>query len=122
MYKELWKYTYEYFQSKGIHNLIWVWTSQNNGDIDWYPGDAYVDIIGQDIYNRNALQNAADFEKLQATYPNKMITLSECGNVGLISEQWTNGARWSWFMPWYDDSKSKVEEHHADDGCRYIRD
>ena len=114
VYKELWKYTYEYFQSKGIHNLIWVWTSQNNGDTDWYPGDAYVDIIGQDIYNQGSMQNVADFMKLQATYPNKMIALSECGNVGLISEQWTNGARWSWFMPWYQYNATTLDGHeHA---------
>jgi mannan endo-1,4-beta-mannosidase len=30
-----------------IHNLIWVWNGQHQ---DWYPGDAYVDIVGTDIY------------------------------------------------------------------------
>ena len=60
------------------------------------------------------MQNVADFMKLQATYPNKMITLSECGNVGLISEQWTNGARWSWFMPWYQYNATTLDGHeHA---------
>ena len=33
-----------------------------------------------------------------------------------MSAQTACGISWSWFMPWYDDSKSKVEEHHADDG------
>lgn len=38
-----------------------------------------------------------------------MVTLSECGanidanaELGLLSEQWNAGARWLWFMPWYD--------------------
>lgn len=113
-YKKLWRYLYDFFKTKGINNLIWVWTSQNNGDNDWYPGDEYVDIIGQDIYNNNAASNAADFNKLQATYPNKMVTLSECGNVGKISEQWRKGAYWSYFMPWYDyDAKSLDNHQHA---------
>ena len=92
-----------------------MWTSQNNGDTDWYPGDAYVDIIGQDIYSKGADDNAKDFAKLQKTYPNKMVTLSECGGVGKISDQWTKGARWSWFMPWYKYNATSLDNHdHAD--------
>lgn len=114
VYKQLWIYLYDYFREAGVNNLIWVWTSQNNGDTDWYPGDAYVDIIGQDIYNQNATSNASDFKKLQQTYPNKMVTLSECGNVGKISEQWAGGASWSYFMPWYQyDAKSLDGHEHA---------
>ena len=37
---------FETFKSKGINNLIWVWTTETNDDT-WYPGDEYVDIIGQ---------------------------------------------------------------------------
>lgn len=113
-YKALWAYMYEYFTSRGVHNLIWVWTSQNNGDIDWYPGDKYVDIIGQDIYNQGSTANASDFKKLQATYPSKIITLSECGNVGKLSEQWSKGARWSYAMPWYQYNATTLSGHqHA---------
>lgn len=113
-YKNLWRYMYDYFKSHGVNNLIWVWTSQNNGDTDWYPGDEYVDIVGQDIYNQGAAANAADYIRLQATYPNKIVTLSECGNVGKISEQWAAGARWSYFMPWYQYNASTLDGHeHA---------
>lgn len=113
-YKELWRYMYDYFKQAGVNNLIWVWTSQNNGDTDWYPGDEYVDIVGQDIYNQGAASNAADYIRLQATYPNKIVTLSECGNVGKISEQWAAGARWSYFMPWYQYNATTLDKHeHA---------
>jgi len=114
VYKELWIYTYNYLKDAGVNNLIWVWTSQNNGDTDWYPGDAYVDIIGQDIYNQKADANASDFKKLQNTYKNKMVTLSECGNVGKISEQHAKGANWSYFMPWYQYDATTLDNHeHA---------
>ncbi|MCQ2335059.1 MAG: glycoside hydrolase family 26 protein [Paludibacteraceae bacterium] len=113
-YKALWRYTFDYFHQAGVNNLIWVWTSQNNGDNDWYPGDEYVDIIGQDIYNKSASSNAEDFTRLQATYPHKLVTLSECGNVGKISEQWAAGAYWSYFMPWYQyDAKTLDGHQHA---------
>lgn len=115
VYVKLWRYMFDFFKSKGINNLIWVWTTQLK-DNAFYPGDDYVDIIGRDIYNqKDGAQNAAQFKAIQETYPGKMVTLSECGNVGKISEQWANGAYWSWFMPWYQYEATSLEGHeHAD--------
>jgi mannan endo-1,4-beta-mannosidase len=30
------------------------------------------------------------------------VALTECGNVPKISAQWRAGAKWLFFMPWYD--------------------
>ena len=113
-YKKLWKAMFDYFQQKGIHNLIWVWTTQNyngdasqyNNDEAWYPGDAYVDIIGRDLYGSNAEQNKQEFEEISARYSQKMVALAECGNseqgsFANISDCWNAGAKWAWFCPWY---------------------
>lgn len=101
-YKNLWVYMFDYFEDQGLNNLIWVWTTQTK-DNAFYPGDDYVDIIGRDAYNEaNASSLAAEFTSIQETYPNKMVTLSECGGVANISDQWSSGAKWSFFMPWYD--------------------
>ena len=105
-YVELWRYMFDYFKSKGINNLIWVWTTQTKDD-DFYPGDEYVDIVGKDVYtNSDAADLSALFKSIQEKYPRKMITLSECGNVANISGQWNNGAKWSWFMPWCDHERT----------------
>ncbi|MDR0799001.1 MAG: beta-mannosidase [Dysgonamonadaceae bacterium] len=114
-FKGLWIYMFNYFQQRGLNNLIWVWTTEVN-DPPFYPGDEYVDMIGRDLYNNtNATAIAAQFTLLQQRYPNKMITLAECGNVANIGEQWEAGARWAWFMPWYDynatDSDNPPHEH-----------
>ncbi len=116
-YKQLWQTMFNYFQSKGIHNLIWVWTSQNyNGDSTqydndaaWYPGDAYVDIVGRDLYGTTAAQQKTEFAALQARYPNKLIDLSEVGITSTaatanVVDAWNAGARWLGFMPWYGSS------------------
>ena len=104
---------FETFQSKGVSNLIWVWTSET-GDEDWYPGDAYVDIVGRDVYNKTlASQSVEEFRKLSTTYSHKLITLSECGNVSKISLQWSASANWSWFMPWYDYSRTNKMDDPA---------
>jgi len=119
VYKKLWTTMFDYFASKGIKNLIWVWTTQNyngdsstyNQDTDWYPGDNYVDIVGRDLYGYSASQNYTEYAQIQAAYPTKMVTLAECGtNVSgntafsSISNLWSAGAKWSWFMPWYGDT------------------
>ena len=113
-YKQLWQTMFDYFQKKGVHNLIWEWTTQNyngdansyNNDVDWYPGDKYVDIIGRDLYGYNATQQAQEFAEIQARYPEKMVALAECGSSdgtasADVQTAWNAGARWSYFMPWY---------------------
>jgi hypothetical protein len=118
-YKKLWITMFDYFKQKGVNNLIWIWTTQNyngnsanyNQDTDWYPGDAYCDMIARDLYGYNAAQNAQEFSEIQAAYPNKMVVLGECGwdssnktgkPQGDIVECWNAGAKWGHFMVWYD--------------------
>ena len=100
-FKSLWIAMFNYFKTEGLDNLIWVWTTEGN-DADWYPGDQYVDIVGRDVYNKETPDCVSEYTSIAENYGNKIVSLSECGTVGLISEQWASGARWSWFMPWYD--------------------
>lgn len=114
-YRKLWTMMFDYFKAQGVNNLIWVWTSEVT-DESWYPGDAYVDIIGTDMYGQNgtAVEPAAAaerFNRLAYRYPTKMIALSECGTVADIPSQWAAGGGWSWFMPWYNSA----EVSHATD-------
>lgn len=115
-YKKLWIYMFDFFKEKGINNLIWVWTSQLK-DADFYPGDAYVDIIGRDIYNqKSGFDNAVQYKSIAEVYSKKLVVLSECGNVATISSQWEAGAHWAFFMPWYQYNATTLIGHeHADD-------
>lgn len=119
VFKNLWHYMFDFFAAKGINNLIWVWTSCNNKDWQYYPGDEYVDIIGIDIYHNNSAESLSKlYASLSASAGSKMVTLSECGDVANVSVQWNAGARWSFFMPWYDydaDNKDKslLKHQHA---------
>lgn len=118
-YKKLWIKMFDYFKAQGLNNLIWVWTSETN-DADWYPGDKYVDIVGRDLYGNSASDCVNQYNTIKSEYGNKMIALSECGanidansQLGLLSEQWDGGARWLWFMPWYDGEGATLS--HASD-------
>jgi mannan endo-1,4-beta-mannosidase len=101
-YKQLYIYMFDYFRASGIHNLLWIWTSELN-DEDWYPGDEYVDIIARDGYpsgNRTHISQSADFKKLQKTHPNKMIAMPECNSVPSWDNMEKDGARWLFVAPW----------------------
>jgi mannan endo-1,4-beta-mannosidase len=101
-YKKLWIMMFNYFKSKELNNLIWVWTSETNDD-DWYPGDDYVDIIGCDLYNRPTSSSVlTTYNYIKTKYPDKIITLSEFGTLTDFKPQWDSGVTWSWIMPWYD--------------------
>lgn len=116
-YKSLWRTMFNYFQEKGIHNLIWTWTTQNyngdssqyNDDSDFYPGNEYVDIIGRDLYGTAAKANQTEFQEISSRHEGKMVALAECGRNGQtpfanISDVWQSGAKWLYFMPWYGES------------------
>ena len=114
-FKSLWIAMFNYFKTEGLDNLIWVWTTEGN-DSDWYPGDQYVDIVGRDIYNKETADCVSEYTSIAGNYGNKIVSLSECGTVGLISEQWASGARWSWFMPWDDGTNEDGSPAvHADE-------
>ncbi len=113
-YKKLWKTMKDYFEQRGIHNLIWIWTGTaktetNDSDESYYPGDDMVDMVGCDCYGSTAAELKSQYDGLTKLYPSKMITLAECGNntsdkkqMASISEMWNAGAKFLYFMPWYD--------------------
>jgi len=66
-YKSVYKYTVEYLRDeKDVHNLLYVYGPGSEASsleeyAERYPGDAYVDIVGFDMYNSspNAKDNSA---------------------------------------------------------------
>ena len=85
-YKSLYAYTRDYLESKGVHNMLYVYSP--NGPLETeaeymsrYPGDAYVDILAFDYYN--------DFN----TYPAESDTSffdhldQTCGVVSSVAKQ-----------------------------------
>ena len=107
---ELWRIMYQRFEDAGLDNLIWMWTHAAawmqpfSEGMKWYPGDEYVDIVGFDLYNvSNAYEcNTNYFQWLSNQCPDKLVAITECGNIASISSQWNAGAKWLFFMPWYD--------------------
>jgi mannan endo-1,4-beta-mannosidase len=106
--KALWKVMFDRMVNyHGLNNMIWVWTSDTaDSALDWYPGDAYVDVIGMDIYSPagDHRSQSVKFNKVKQIFGSKkIITLSECGSVPDPGLMQSNGDMWSWFMTWNGD-------------------
>ena len=103
-YKKLWKYLYkELTNTYGCNNLIWVYNGQS---ADWYPGDEYVDIVGEDIYPGNHVYDPQVSRFKQAINygsKTKITALTENGCIFDIDSAVNINALWCWFMTWGDE-------------------
>lgn len=101
-YKKLWRLLYDRLTNQyGLNNIIWVWNGQSK---DWYPGDEYVDIIGEDVYNNNY-----DYSPQQYTFSravdysngtNKLVAMTENGPLFDIDKAFETDCIWGWFCTW----------------------
>ena len=100
-YKKLWVYLYEELTYKyECNNLIWVFNAQNS---EWYPGDEYVDIVGEDIYPGQhvyAPQTAKFKEAAAYSTDNKIVALTENGCIFDIEQAVETNTMWAWFCTW----------------------
>ena len=100
-YKKLWVYLYnELTDTYGCNNLIWVYNGQS---ADWYPGDEYVDIVGEDIYPGNHVYDPQVSRFRQAINygsKTKITALTENGCIFDIDSAVSINALWCWFMTW----------------------
>jgi mannan endo-1,4-beta-mannosidase len=112
---KLWRLMYDRFTNfHQLNNLIWVWTTTDDSKaLTWYPGDNYVDILGMDIYPgeyQHGSQVIAFSRVKEKSGGDKLITLSECGSIPYPELMQSDGAYWSYFMPWYGDH-TKLDKH-----------
>jgi len=101
---KLWKLMYDRMtREHRLDNLIWVWNGQHR---DWYPGDAYADIIGEDVYGpaRDYSSQAERFnDALSYSETNKIVALSENGPLPDPDHMVRDGVYWAWCCTWYGD-------------------
>ena len=95
-YRKLWVLIFDRLSKyNGINNLVWVW---NNSDLSYYPGDGYVDIIGQSFYERSNSSFAGRFSAL-ASDPGmgrKMFAITACDTLPSMDFMCRDNAMWLW--------------------------
>ena len=80
-FKTLWIQTFNYLTNKkGLHNLLWVFSTATDGGLNYYPGSQYVDIVGYDTYGYGNGKTPAAYNTLLKT--GKPYALTEFGLQG----------------------------------------
>lgn len=82
-YQRLWRHMFDYFTyTKKLDNLLWVYSTIPEAEPSWtrpvdfyYPGAAYVDVVGQDIYQERL--DKVDYTKLLSL--DKPFAITEFG-------------------------------------------
>ncbi len=116
-FKKMWRLMFERFTTRHkLNNLIWVFSPGASTDLaDWYPGDEYVDIIGQDHYPMDGNNGPAKdvFDELTAFgRGNKLVALSENGPIPDPDRLVDEKAGWLFFTTW---SGRTLREHNSNE-------
>lgn len=102
-FKALWTLMHDQFtRIHRLDNLIWVlgWAGQNV-DPAWYPGRAWVDVAGADIYAADHGNLATMFAQVKAIVGDTVpICLHENGPIPEPASLGPS-ADWLWFMTWH---------------------
>lgn len=103
-FKKLWQHMFNYFTyQKGLDNLLWAWSPNYAYDqwtadlLEYYPGSAYVDIVGMDKYRGLSeqplnLNGGGTYDKLVST--GKPVALLEFGPTPASS--WPDRPNWDY--------------------------
>ena len=119
-YKNIFRYTVEYLRDvKGLHNMLYAYSPGGPlvDEADYlsrYPGDAFIDVIGFDMYHRDpakedmwmegfaqTMQVVADFAKKR----DKVAAVTECGmlygNSALVVKGNTR-------LDWWNEAMARI--------------
>lgn len=105
-FKQLWQLLYNRLTVHNhLHNLIWVYCANAMPDPAWYPGDNYVDVAGDDIYQSSATPDpnvniSGNWTAMRAMAPNKLIALTETESLVNPDQERGYATWWSWFCAW----------------------
>ncbi len=115
-FKKLWQIMYDrYTNYWGLDNLIWSLGYCGDVNSGWYPGDAYVDIIGADTYV-NHTDSLVNMYQRTAQIAQKPVCLHENGPIPDPDKMAADNADWLWFMTWH----TSFIDSHAINTVSYI--
>lgn len=95
-YKTLWELIFVRLNKHhSLGNLIWVW---NGSDAEFYPGNAFCDIIGQSVFESSDSAFAGRFAALSELGARKKpLAITSCDTLPKPEHMLRDNAMWLWF-------------------------
>lgn len=95
LYVAFYRYVFDIFQQEGADNVIWVWNPNQrsfpnfkwNNEILYYPGDAYVNVVGLTAYNTGNYYEGESWNSFDELYSELYSrTLAQYAQPMMITE------------------------------------
>ncbi len=121
-FKQGWRFMWDRFTHvHGLTNLVWEFNPNNlNILTNWYPGDAYVDMISLDVYpNAGHPVFATEYNQYKDfTQGRKLVALSENGRIPDPDQLAAQNAHWVYFCTW--DGEFITSDIHNDAAFKHM--
>lgn len=78
----------------GLTNIIWVWSG---GSSEFFPGDEYVDIVGENIYNTTGDSGNMRLMGTVHYRSSRAVAMTDCLQIPDPDILAQDNARWLWF-------------------------
>ncbi len=116
-FARLWRLMYRrYTEEFGLNNLIWVLGYDGGVKDGWYPGDAYVDIVGADTYQPDV--PVPMYHRLTERFGDRLLRCyHENGLIPDPQELILKKLHWSWFMTWHT---THIRRQNTQQYLRYV--
>lgn len=125
LHTALWAQMHARFSTvHGLHNLIWVYGASSQFDVaPYYPGEALVDVCGQDLYaisqNRSGFTDALYADVVRVSAGKKVIAWTEIGlapgRAVLASQPHAFLMTWGGFEVLGNDTKKNRKKDSPDE-------
>lgn len=90
----------------GLHNIIWVW---NGGSAEYYPGDEYVDIVGENVFNTTGDSGNGRFMGTAFYNSVRAVAMTDCLMIPRADTLEQDNAHWLWFA--LDKGENLIDEN-----------
>lgn len=115
--RTLWKEIWNRFHNRAnpaenLHNVLWMFSANawldSNGFVDspapYYPGHAFVDMLGVDVYiEGNSTWNQKYHDDLRTWGGSRPIAITENGRLpDITSLRATGQTHWVYWLTWFD--------------------
>ncbi len=118
-YIRAWWHVWSLFNSFGASNVIWVWSPYRSGDIQYYPGDKFVDWVALDIFNYGELISSGDqgrwwsFDQLLSPLYTELEGIRKPFMIAEVGSTDMGGNREVWYREMFNQIASKYEKIKA---------
>lgn len=119
LYNELWRYIHSLFDAEGADNLLWVWNPHDvsfpnfkwNSAYNYFPGEAYVDIVGLTGYNTGTYHKGEIWRNFDEIYPKLYADYIRTFDFPLMITEFGSNNMGGDKAAWVRDMFSKMPEY-----------